>query len=261
MAKTSPPGFDVNYLREQVQDTYSKVAIEPGDEYHFHCGPEYAAEYLNYDLEELKKLPVECTARFAGVGNPHLIGSIKPGDTVLDHACGAGMDLLLAAKCVGSTGKVIGVDMTPEMRECAALAAEKAGLSDIVDIRAGLFEELPVDDESVDVLISNGVLNLSPDKEKVFQEIYRVLKPGGKLYLADVIVKRELTIEARSNPDIWAACIGGAMQEHEIIELATDVGMTDCRVTDHFDCFRNTPAMEKVSKDLQVQSANFYAKK
>lgn len=261
MAIKCPSGFDVKYLREQVHETYDRVAREPEGDFHFHRGPEYASEYLKYNKEELDELPEESTARFAGVANPHRIGVIEPGQTVLDHACGAGMDLLLAAKKVGPTGKAIGVDMTAGMRENARSAAEKAGLSDIVDIREGLYEELPVEDESVDVVISNGVINLAPDKEKVFKEIYRVLKPGGRLFLADVVVQRELTLEARSNPDIWAACIGGALPEPELKEITQAVGLADGEIQERFDCFKNTSAEVKVSKDLYVQGVNFFARK
>ncbi|HEX3036698.1 MAG TPA: methyltransferase domain-containing protein [Thermodesulfobacteriota bacterium] len=261
MAIKCPLGFDVNHLRELVHTTYDRVAHEPNGQFHFHRGLDYACEYLKYNREELESLPEECTARFAGVGNPNRVGTIKPGQTVLDHACGAGMDLLIAARRIGPTGKAIGVDMTKAMRDCAKAAAEKAGLSDIVDIREGFFEDLPVEDESVDVIISNGVVNLSPDKEKVFKEIFRVLKPGGCLFLADVVVQRELKLEARSNPDLWAACIAGALPELELFELSSSVGLSECQILERFDCFKNTSAEVKVSKDLYVQGVNFFARK
>jgi SAM-dependent methyltransferase len=218
MALTSPENFNSSYLRDQVMQTYDQVARQPEGDYHFHRGAEYAHIYLGYNQGELDLVPADSSDRFAGVGNPLLIGDntpgVKPvsiGETVLDHACGGGMDLLIAARRIGKTGKAIGVDMTPSMRNQAARGAEKAGLSHIVDIREGVYEALPVEDSSVDVLISNGVVNLAPDKRVVFKEIMRVLKPGGRLFLADVVVQRELTLDARSNPDIWAACIGGAL--------------------------------------------------
>lgn len=260
MAIKCPAGFDVNYLRDQVRAIYDRVAREPDGDFHFHRGADYACEYLKYDRNGLQTLPEECKARFAGVGNPHKIGPINEGETVLDHACGAGMDLLIAARKVGTRGKAIGVDMTLAMREIATASAEKAGLSKIVDIREGLFEDLPVDDESVDVVISNGVVNLSPDKTKVFEEIYRVLKPGGRLYLADVVVQRELTLEARSNPDLWAACIGGALPETELLEVTASIGFKDGKIVDRFDCFKNTSAEKHVSEDLYVQGVNFFKK-
>jgi ubiquinone/menaquinone biosynthesis C-methylase UbiE len=160
---------------------------------------------LGYDAQELAMLPQESTAAFAGVGNPHRIGPIEPGETVLDIGCGAGMDLLLAARRSGPSGRAIGVDMTPAMIERAKRSAVKAGLWETVEIRRGVAEELPVESESIDVVISNGVLNLSPDKHSAFGEIYRVLKPGGRLYLADVVVQRELSLAARSDVDLWAA--------------------------------------------------------
>lgn len=267
MAATCPIGFDADYLRTQVRATYDRVAREPNGTFHFHRGADYAHRYLGYDREELALLPEPCTARFAGVGNPLRIADsnpangIRPGETVLDHACGAGMDLLLAARRVGPTGKVIGVDMTPAMCECATAAAELAGLADRIEIRSGYFESLPVEDESVDVVISNGVVNLSPDKPRVLREIYRVLKPGGRLFMADVVVRRELTLDARSNPDLWAACIAGAMVEGELTELAAQAGLADGRIVEHFDCFRDTSAEAKVAKDLYVHSVNFYAHK
>ena len=230
MALICPSNFDKAFLREQVQATYEQVALNPEDDFHFHRGPEYAAQYLDYDYEELMLLPPEATARFAGVGNPVQIGdsnsslgAIHSGQVVLDHACGAGMDLLLAARRVGKTGKAIGVDMTPGMREMAQAAAELAGLSDIVEIRDGVYEALPVDDASVDVVISNGVVNLAPDKVQVFEEISRVLKPGGKLFMADVVVQRELTEDVRSNPELWAACVGGALVESELTTLVHEI--------------------------------------
>jgi SAM-dependent methyltransferase len=134
-------------------------------------------------------------------------------------------------------------------------------VADRADIRAGLYEQLPVEDASVDVVISNGVINLAPDKTLVFSEINRVLRPGGRLYVADVVIARELKIEARSNPDIWAACIGGALQEWELVELAAGAGLVNGRVVEHFDCFRDTSAEQKVSKDLNVQGVTFFANK
>lgn len=261
MALTSPSNFNTDYLREQVMTTYDQVAREPEAEYHFHRGPEYASQYLGYDYDELLALPDMATARFAGVGNPISIGPIDPGMTVLDHACGAGMDLLLAARRVGPTGKAIGVDMTPAMRNCAIMAAEQAGLSNVVDVRGGIFENLPVEDESVDIVISNGVLNLSPDKINVFKEIYRVLKPAGRIYMADVVVQRELTEDARSNPDLWAACVGGALVEPELYALARTVGFNHPQVTRRFNCFYNTTAEAHVAKDLFVHAVNFTAQK
>jgi ubiquinone/menaquinone biosynthesis C-methylase UbiE len=151
--------------------------------------------------------------------------------------------------------------MTPGMRACAARAAELAGLGEMVDIRAGVYEALPLEDASVDVVLSNGVVNLAPDKSQVFREIARVLKPGGRLLLADVVVQRELNLTARSNPDLWAACIGGALVEGELSELAAAAGLTGGRIVQRFNCFMGTSAEDKVSKDLFVHGVNFFARK
>ena len=267
MASHCPAGFDTGSLRDKVRATYEAVARAPEGDFHFHRGPDYAARHLGYDAEELAALPDIATARFAGVGNPLdmtrdlAVGPLQPGQVVLDHACGAGTDLLLAARRVAPSGRAIGIDMTPGMREMARAAAEAAGLAEVVDIREGFFEQLPAADASVDVVLSNGVVNLSPDKLRVFREIHRVLKPGGRLLLADVIVQRELTLDARANPDLWAACIGGALVEGELYELAAAVGLTHGRVVKRFNCFQGTSAESKVAKDLFVHAVNFFAHK
>lgn len=261
MALECPVGFDIDQLRNRVVATYDRVAREPDGNFHFHRGPRYASEYLGYDATELSELPDIATARFAGVGNPHRIDAIAAGETVLDHACGAGMDLLIAARRTGPGGRAIGIDLTPAMRDCAERAVHQAGLGERVEILAGSMEDLPVPDASVDVVISNGVVNLAPDKRRVFREIYRVIKPGGRLLLADVVVAREIRIEARESPELWAACIGGALTEPELIDLASETGFWGGTVTEHFDCFRDTTAEAKVSRDLQVRAANFFAAK
>jgi SAM-dependent methyltransferase len=205
MAATCPIDLDVERLKELVRMEYDRVAREPQGKFHFHRGPEYAAEMLRYDPDELTLIPAASTASFAGVGNPYRIGPIAPGETILDVGCGAGMDLLLAARRSGPKGHVIGVDMTPAMLELVRSSALKMGLWENVEVHRGYAEELPVASEIVDVVISNGVLNLSPDKLSAFREIFRVLKPGGRLYLADVVVQRELSLGARSDVVLWAA--------------------------------------------------------
>ena len=200
-----PTGFDVARLRKQVSQIYDRVAREPKGNFHFHRGPQYACRMLRYNPGELATIPEGSTASFAGVGNPHRIGPIEPGETVLDIGCGAGMDLMLAACHAGSSGHTIGVDMTPSMLELVKRGALKAGLWENIEVRRGIAEELPMESQSVDVVISNGVLNLSPDKDRAFSEVHRVLRPGGRLYLADVVVQRELSLAARSDVDLWAA--------------------------------------------------------
>jgi ubiquinone/menaquinone biosynthesis C-methylase UbiE len=175
---------------------------EPDGKFHFHRGPAYAAEYLGYDAAELAALPAETTAPFAGIANPHRIGPIRAGETVLDIGCGAGMDLLLAARRVGPTGRALGVDMTDAMVERAGASARAAGLAQ-VEVRKGDATSLPVEDASVDVVISNGVINLVPEKERAFDEIVRVLKPGGRLQLGDILLDVDLSEDARRNIDLW----------------------------------------------------------
>lgn len=205
MAKACPIDLDRKHLSDMVGTTYTKLVESPDGEFHFNHGPDYACELLGYDRAELDTLPGECTARFAGLGNPLSVGPIHPGETILDIGSGAGTDLLLAARRTGPKGKAIGVDPTPAMREHAARYAAAAGLSGIVELREGLSDALPVDDASIDVVISNGVVNLAPDKARVFLEIARVLKPGGRLYLADVLLDEELSDKARGDADLWAA--------------------------------------------------------
>lgn len=259
MATACPINFDVTSLRDQVRATYEQMARNPSADYHFHRGPEYARSFLGYDPDELAQIPELSSARFAGVGNPLAIGPIAAGATVLDHACGAGMDLLLAARRVGSRGRTIGIDMTQAMLDCAGEAARQAGLSDIAEFHQGFYEDLPVEDARVDTVLSNGVLNLSPDKYRVLSEVFRVLKPGGHLYLADVVLQHELTADVRNNPDLWAACVGGALVEPELEALAAEAGFTGCRITRRFNCFYDTSAEAKVAKHLFIQSVNFIA--
>jgi SAM-dependent methyltransferase len=259
MAATCPLDFDIGTLRERVRSVYSRVANDPDGDFHFHRGLEYAVRMLGYDRAELEALPARATARFAGVGNPLAIGPVVEGETVLDHGCGAGMDLLLAARRVGASGRAIGVDVTPPMREAAIASAREAGLAHRVEIRDGLLEVRPVVDASVDVVISNGVLNLSPDKRQVFREIRRVLRPGGRLYLADVVVQRELSLSARSDPELWAACIGGALTEPELSALATEAKLTSATIHSRFFSFRGALAAARVSADLGISAVNFSA--
>lgn len=197
-----PVDLNTTVLRTEISNIYGRVAEDPEGAFHFHRGPEYAAEFLGYDAAELALLPSECTAAFAGIGNPLAIGTLYSGETVLDIGCGAGMDLLLAARRVGPDGRAIGVDMTDGMVERARQSAEAAGFRQ-VEIRKGDATALPVADASIDVVSSNGVLNLVPEKERGFAEIMRVLKPGGRLHLADIALDVELPEDARRNIDLW----------------------------------------------------------
>lgn len=202
MAIACPVDLDTNLLRSEVSKVYSRVATDPGSDFHFHRGSAYAADFLGYDADELAALPAECTASFAGIGNPLTIAPILPGETVLDIGCGAGMDLLLAARRVGPSGHAIGLDMTGAMRDRACGSAAAVGLSN-VEVHQADATSLPLPNASIDVVISNGVLNLVPEKEKAFAEIRRVLRPGGRLQLADIVLDAELGDDVRRNIDLW----------------------------------------------------------
>jgi arsenite methyltransferase len=202
MALTCPVDFDVQTLRDEVQAIYSRLAADPGGSFHFHRGPEYAATRLGYDPTELAALPLAVTSSFAGIGNPHAIGRIEETAVVLDIGCGAGTDLLLAARRLRSGGRAIGVDMTEAMRTRAATGAKECGLTN-VEVRDGDATHLPVDDGSVDVVISNGVLNLVPDKTRALEEIARVVKPGGRVQIADIVIGEVLPESALRDIDLW----------------------------------------------------------
>jgi arsenite methyltransferase len=202
MSLTCPVDLDTSMLRREITTMYARVATAPEGEFHFHRGPAYAAGMLGYDTRELEGLPADVTARFAGVGNPHAIAPLTGGATVVDVGCGGGMDLLLAALHIGPTGRAIGVDMTAEMREQAAAGARTLGIAN-VEVRDGDATQLPVDDGAVDVVISNGVLNLVPRKDRAIAEIARVLKPGGHLQIADIVIGEELPDSALRDIDLW----------------------------------------------------------
>ena len=202
MSLTCPVDLDMLMLRREISAMYARVATAPEGEFHFHRGPAYAARMLGYDARELERLPADVTTRFAGVGNPHAIAPLPAGASVVDVGCGGGMDLLLAALHVGPTGRAIGVDMTAQMREQAQGGARALALPH-VEVRDGDATQLPVDDGSVDVVISNGVLNLVPLKDRAIAEMGRVLKPGGRLQIADIVIGEELPASALRDIDLW----------------------------------------------------------
>jgi len=202
MAAVCPINLDRERLKAEVRATYAQVAQNPEGDFHFHRGPKYAAEFLGYDLAELRALPATATAPFAGVGNPFLMEQLPDGATVIDLGSGAGMDCLLAGRRVGSAGRVIGIDMTDAMLDRARRGAAEARLAQVRFEKADI-TALPVQPESVDIVISNGVINLLPDKTGVFSELYRVVRPGGRLQFADIVIETELSEDARNNIDLW----------------------------------------------------------
>jgi len=188
-------------LRRAIQDEYAEVALHPQQGFHFHTGRPLA-RMLGYAEEWLVGIPETSIESFAGTGNPFSLGKLKPGERVVDVGSGAGIDSLIAAKMVGPTGQVIGVDMTPAMLNKARQAAAEAKLAN-VEFREGYAEALPVPDSWADVVISNGVLNLMPDKAAALAEMARVLKPSGRLQLGDILVQKAMPDSAKRKIDLW----------------------------------------------------------
>jgi SAM-dependent methyltransferase len=194
-------GLDVGTLREAIREEYAEVANYPTKGFHFHTGRPLA-RILEYRDEWLEGIPESSIESFAGTGNPFSLGELSPGERVVDVGCGAGMDSLIAGKMVGPEGHVIGVDMTPLMLEKARAAAEEGELGN-VEFHQSYAEELPVPDGWADVVISNGVLNLMPDKAAVLEEMGRVLKPDGRLQIGDILVQKAVPESAKRKIDLW----------------------------------------------------------
>jgi arsenite methyltransferase len=194
-------GLDVDALRAAILDEYSVVASDPGQGFHFHTGRRLAA-ILGYEDRWLSTVPESSIASFAGTGNPFSLGELKSGEKVVDVGCGAGIDSLIAASMVGPSGEVVGVDMTPAMVEKARAGAAATGAMN-VRFHQGLAEQLPVPTGWADVIISNGVLNLFPNKFAALQEMARVLKPGGRLQIGDILVEKSVGEKGKRNIDLW----------------------------------------------------------
>lgn len=196
------PLLDMGSLRCAIQDEYTQVALEPDRGFHFHTGRPLA-RLLGYEDEWLLGIPETAIESFAGTGNPFSLGRLSPGERILDVGSGAGLDSLLAAKMVGPRGQVIGVDMTPAMLHKARQAAAEAALAN-VEFREGYAEALPVPDRWADAIISNGVLNLLPDKAAALSEMARALKSGGRLQVGDILVQKAIPESAKRDIDLWS---------------------------------------------------------
>lgn len=197
----SAPSVDLETLRCEISREYAEVAANPNKGFHFHTGRPLA-RILGYPDSLLVGIPEGAIEAFAGTGNPFSMGHVRPSDHVVDVGSGAGIDSLIAARMAGPSGRVVGTDMTPEMLEKARAAASEAGIGN-VDFRKGYAESLPVPDRWADIVISNGVVNLCPDKLTVFREIHRVLKPGGLLQIGDILVEKPVPQSAKERIELW----------------------------------------------------------
>ncbi|MGH3508240.1 MAG: methyltransferase domain-containing protein [Nocardioidaceae bacterium] len=211
-------------LETKVKDMYRHVAQKPQDRFHFELGAPVAVR-AGYDADRLADVPAGAVESFAGVGYLFDLAGLRAGETVVDLGSGSGMDAFYAAGLVGPRGHVYGVDFTDEQLDKARQIADDAGLGH-VEFRAGRIEALPLDDASVDCVISNGVINLCPDKKAVFTEAARVLKPGGRLAIADIISEQRLKDSIVCDADLWASCIGGAAQQEVYFQAIESAGFT-----------------------------------
>ena len=215
--------LDTGELETKVKDMYRHVAEQPEGKYHFELGRSLA-ERLGYPSDVLDQVPDGAIESFAGVGFFFDLANLADGESAIDLGSGSGMDAFFAAECVGAAGSVIGVDYTAEQLTKARRIAEGAGYSQ-VEFREGRIEQLPADEESFDCVISNGVINLAPDKEAVFAEVARVLKPGGRLAIADIVSEQQLKESIVCDADLWASCIGGAAQQDAYREAIERAGL------------------------------------
>jgi ubiquinone/menaquinone biosynthesis C-methylase UbiE len=215
---------DVVALEAKVKEMYRLVAEEPHGAYHFEMGRRLA-EQLGYDRDLLDRVPGGAVDSFAGVGYVFGLAQLAEGERVIDLGSGSGMDACYSAQLVGPRGRVVGIDFTPQQLDRARRLATAAGL-DQVEFREGRIESIPAADETFDCVISNGVINLSPDKCLVFSEAARVLRPGGRLAIADIVTERQLKDSIVCDADLWAACIGGASQQDSFLAAIEDAGLT-----------------------------------
>lgn len=218
-------------VKEFVRKRYGEIAKTEGSCCpSCGCGPfaKDVALRIGYSEEDLRNIP-EASSMGLGCGNPIALAGLKESETILDLGSGSGIDVFLAAKKVGPKGKAIGVDMTEEMVNRATVTASKYGYEN-VEFRLGEIENLPIEDETIDVVISNCVINLSPDKEKVFKETYRVLKPGGRVMISDLVTEGELPEEIRKSFEAWAGCIAGALEKSQYLDAIRRAGFKNVRI-------------------------------
>jgi arsenite methyltransferase len=249
-AQTIPAEVNKTELEAKVKKMYKEVAENPFGKFHFEMG-RGLAEKLGYPKDTLDRIPSGAIDSFAGVGYYFDLAEIKPGERVLDLGSGSGMDSFFALMLVGENGKISGVDMTDEQLEKSERL--KDGKFDNVTFHKSYIESLPFEDSSFDVVISNGVINLSAEKERVFAEIARVLKPGGRMAIADIVTERQLTEKIVCDPTLWASCIGGAAQQDKYRSAIEKAGM---KVTK----WRENPQYNFLSKSAQGATREFGVK-
>jgi ubiquinone/menaquinone biosynthesis C-methylase UbiE len=223
--------FDSKELEAKVKAMYRNVAENPHGEFHFEMGRELAFR-LGYAAADLDLIPAEAIESFAGVGHYFHLAGLKQGQTVVDLGSGSGMDTFIAALKVGASGRVVGVDMTDEQLEKAVRLRDRAGLVNVEFTRAYI-DDVPLPDGCADAVISNGVINLATDKAKVFAEIARLLRPGGRLALADIVTEVQLSEKIVCNSTLWAACIGGAAQQDAYREQIEGAGLRLVTIEDN----------------------------
>ena len=246
-------------LEQKVKEMYEQVAQNPFGEFHFEMG-RALAERLGYAPADLDRIPREAVESFAGVGYYFDLATIKPGDTVLDLGSGSGMDSFIAALKTGAAGKVLGVDMTDAQREKAARLRDRDGFTNVSYYKAYI-ENTPFDDGSIDVVISNGVINLAADKLVVFREAARVLKPGGRLAISDIITEEELPEGVTCNATLWAACIGGALQQDRYTDAMRAAGLRLIALRANPQYRFLTPSAQKACTTYGVKSVSILALK
>jgi len=225
---------DPSSVHKAVQEHYGKWAEENDTCCGQAGGADEKLDNILYPQELLAGLPTDIANFTAGSGDPISVAGLKPGEVVLDLGSGGGLDCYLAARQVGATGHVIGVDMTPEMIRRARASAERLAVRN-VEFREGYLEDLPVEASSVDVVVSNCVINLSPDKLRVFAEVFRVLKPGGRLSVSDIVTNRPLSADKRADREEWCGCVAGALSHKEYVDALTGAGFVDIRVSPNIE--------------------------
>ena len=235
-------GFSKEDIKKAVTDMYTVVAEAPSTPMHFPIGRE-ACLLAGYSEQQISGLPQETLVSFAGVGCPFSADVIRPGHTVLDIGSGSGTDVLISSRLVGDSGRVIALDLTPAMRNKLQETLEKNGIRN-AEILQGDAEQIPLPDESVDVVTSNGVLNLVADKRRAIAEIFRVLKPGGAVQIADIVIANPVTPDCEDDPKLWAECVVGATVDETYLEMFTDAGFHDLEIMRDYDYFSNSPSQE-----------------